>query len=49
MEIINTNYKEFTDFVNALTELYKAANDKAVIDLFIKSLSSPQYYIREGK
>ena len=41
MEIVDLKYTQITELVLSLVELYKNANDKTVIDEFIKRIYNP--------
>jgi len=46
-EIINPPYKELTEMFNAMSELYKNANDKTVIDNMIKMINIPVLFLNK--
>jgi gamma-glutamylcysteine synthetase len=40
-ELINPPYKDIAEMFNALSELYKNANDKTLIDEMVKIINNP--------
>jgi hypothetical protein len=49
IELINPPYKDIAEMFNALSELYKNANDKTVIDDMIKIINNPMLFVRKDK
>jgi hypothetical protein len=49
IERLDHNYNDLTKLFISLTELYKAANDKTVIDEMIKHINNPILIVRDKK
>jgi hypothetical protein len=47
--LINPPYNDIAEMFNALSELYKNANDKTVIDNMIKIINNPMLFIKKDK
>jgi hypothetical protein len=48
-EIINIPYKDIAEMFNTLSELYKNANDKTVIDDMIRIINNPMLFVKKIK
>jgi hypothetical protein len=47
LRFINPSYKDIAEMFNALSELYKNANDKTLIDEMVKIINNPLLFMKK--